>query len=106
MQTDNGTKFLNAMFQRMLTNNNIHWYNMENEDITVGIVKCFNRMLKTKMSRYFTFKNGPYHTDVLQKLIDSYNVTYHHSIDMSPNEVNANNKDLVQKWLYPLKRAR
>jgi len=27
LQTDKGTEFLNAMFQRMLAVNDIHWYN-------------------------------------------------------------------------------
>jgi len=58
LQADNGTKFLNTTFQRMLTNN-IHWYYTENKDIKVGIVECFNHTLKTKMRHYFTFKNGP-----------------------------------------------
>jgi len=31
LQTDKGTKFLNATFQRMLRDNDIHWYNMENK---------------------------------------------------------------------------
>jgi len=55
LQTDKGTEFLKAMFQRMLAVNDIHWYSTENEDIKASIVERFNRTLKTKMSRYFTY---------------------------------------------------
>ena len=98
VQADNGTKFLNTTFQRMLTDN-IHWYYTENKEIKAGIVEHFNHTLKTKMPHYFTFKNGPRYIDVLQKLVGSCNTTYCHSIGMLPNEVNENNEDLVRKQL-------
>jgi len=56
LQTDKGTEFLNAEFQRMLAVNDIHWYSTENVDIKASVVERFNRTLKTKMSRYFTYK--------------------------------------------------
>ena len=102
LQTDKGTEFLNATFQCMLAENDVHWYNMENED-KASVVERFNHMLKTKMSSYFTYENSPCYIDVLPKLVASYNTTYHRSIGMSPNEVNANNEDLVRKRLYPPK---
>jgi len=60
-------------------------------------------MLKTKMYRYFTFKNTWRYIDVLQDLVDSYNATHHRSIGMSPNEVSVDNEMLVRSRLYPLK---
>jgi len=103
LQTDKGTEFLNAAFQRMLAVNDIHWYSTENEDIKASVVERFNRTLKTKMSRYFTYKNLPRYIDVLPRLIASYHASYHRSIGMSPNEVNANNEDHVRKCLFPPK---
>jgi len=103
LQSDKGTEFLNAIFQRMLAVNDIHWYSTENEDIKASIVERFNRTLKTKMSRYFTYKNLPHYIDVLLRLVASYNASYHRSIGMSPNEVNASNDDHVRKRLFPLK---
>jgi len=38
-----------------------------------SIVERFNRRLKTKMSRYFTYKNLPRYIDVLPRLVASYN---------------------------------
>jgi len=67
LQTDKGTEFLNAAFQRMLAVNDTHWYSTENEDIKVSVVECFNRTLKTKMSHYFIYKNLPRYIDVLPR---------------------------------------
>jgi len=58
------------------------------------------------MYRYFTFKNTRRYIDVLQDLFDLYNGTYHRSIGMAPNDVNADNKQVVRSRLYPLKKAR
>ena len=71
LQTNKGTEFINATFQRMLADNDIHWYSTENEDIKASIVERFNRMLKTKMLRYFTYKNLPHYVDVLPRLVTS-----------------------------------
>ena len=101
LQTDKGTEFLNTAFQRMLVVNDIHWYSTENEDIKASVIERFNRTLKTKMSRYFTYINLPRNIDVLPRLIASYHASYHRSIGMSPNEVNANNEDHVRKCLFP-----
>jgi len=73
---DKGTEFIHMTFKRMLTDNNIYWYSSEN-DIKPSIIKRFNCTLKTKMSRYFTFKNTWHYIDVLQKLVLVYNVTCH-----------------------------
>ena len=106
LQSDKGAEFLNSTFQQMLKRHNIHFYTSENEDIKASVAERFNRTLKTKMYRYFTFKNTWRYVDVLQALIDSYNATHHRSIGMSPNEVNANSEELVRSRLYPAKSAR
>jgi len=56
------------------------------------------------MSCYFTYKNLPCYIDVLPRLVASYNASYHRSIGMSPNEVNASNEDHVRKRLFLLKK--
>ena len=103
LQTDKGSEFLNGTFQNMLKRHDIHFYTSENEDIKAAVVERFNRTLKTKMYRYFTFKNTWRYIDVLQELVDSYNGTYHRSIGMSPDEVSADNESLVRSRLYPPK---
>jgi len=58
LRTDKGTEFVNGTFQSMLKHNDIHFYTSENEDIKADMVERFNRTLKTKMYKYFTFKNA------------------------------------------------
>jgi len=57
VQSDKGAGFLNSTFQSMLKQHNIKFYTSENEDIKAAVVERFNRILKTKMYRYFTAKN-------------------------------------------------
>jgi len=92
VQSDKGTEFLNSTFQTMLKSHNIHFYTRENEDLKAAVVKRFNRTLKQKMFRYFTYKNTRRYVDVLDDLLHSYNNTHHRSIGMAPLEVNKENE--------------
>ena len=47
VQSDEGTAFLNSMFQSMLKRQDIKFYTSENEDIKAAVVEGFNRTLKT-----------------------------------------------------------
>lgn len=104
LQTDKGTEFLNKNFQSLLRANGIKFYTTENADIKASVVERFNRTLKTKMWKYFTYKNTYRYVDVLRDLVHSYNNTYHRSIDMPPAQVNAENEEYVRKRLFGGKR--
>lgn len=49
------------------------------------------------MYKMFTLRNNSKWIDILQNLIDDYNNSYHRTIEMKPNEVNALNERLVLK---------
>lgn len=104
LQTDKGTEFLNKQFQSMLRKNDIRFYTTENSDTKASVVERFNRTFKTKMWKYFTYKNTQRYIDVLQDLVHSYNSTYHRSIGMAPNQVSVENEDDVRKQLYGKKK--
>ena len=104
LQTDRGKEFLNEKFQSMLRRHNIHFYTSDNYEIKASVVERFNRTLKTKMYKYFTYKNTLRYIDVLQDLVDSYNATRHSTIKMAPNDVNEANEQLVRSRLYPPKK--
>lgn len=104
LQTDKGTEFLNASFQKLLTERNIRHYTSENDDIKAALVERFNRTLKGMMWRYFTHVSSGKYIDVLPQLVSSYNNTYHRSIKMTPSEVNAQNESIVRGRLYPSKK--
>ena len=56
-------------------------------DAKASIVERFNRTLKSKLYRYFTATNTLKHVDVLPKLVNQYNRTYHRSIKTTPAKV-------------------
>jgi hypothetical protein len=101
LQTDKGTEFLNASFQKLLTERNIRHYTSENDDIKASVVERFNRTLKGVMWRYLTHTSSGRYIDVLPQLVSSYNNTYHRSIKMTPSEVTNQNESEVRKRLYP-----
>ena len=100
LQTDKGTEFENTLFQSQLAEYEIQFYTSENDDIKAAIVERFNRILKTRMYRYFTHSKSYRYVDVLQDLAHSYNHTYHSGIGMSPTSVNVKNERLVRQKLF------
>ena len=84
VQTDKGREFLNAIFFTFLKQQEILHYTSENNDIKCALVERFNRTLKSKMWRYFTRAKSLRYIEVLPKLVQSYNSTYHTSIKMAP----------------------
>ncbi|CAL1264761.1 unnamed protein product [Larinioides sclopetarius] len=99
LQTDQGTEFKNEKFQHFLKENKIKFFTTFNAT-KASVVERFNRTLKTKMYKYFTFKNTHNYIDVLDQLVHSYNHTYHSSIKRAPVEVNSENEQDVCSTLY------
>jgi hypothetical protein len=73
------------------------------------VVERFNRTIKEKMYRYFTFNknqlkgtnlNAKRYVEILPKLVESYNKSYHRSIKMAPIDVTIENEPIVYKNLY------
>ena len=104
LQTDKGSEFKNKLFQSFLEDHKIKFYTSENSEIKAAVVERFNRTLKNKMYRYFTFKGKRRYVDVLADLVHSYNNTFHTSIKMSPVEVSVQNESEVDRRLYPPKK--
>jgi Integrase core domain len=103
LQTDKGSEFKNSTFQNMLKKHGIHWYTSENDDTKAAVVERWNRTLKERIYRYFTYKNTNRYVDVLADLLKSYNDSWHRSIGMAPTEVNLSNEQQVLAKLYPKK---
>ncbi|GBO22376.1 Putative uncharacterized transposon-derived protein F54H12.3 [Araneus ventricosus] len=99
LQTDQGTEFKNEKFQQFLKANKVKFFTTFNAT-KASVIERFNRTLKTKMFKYFTFKNTHNYIDVLDQLVYSYNHTYHSSIKRAPVEVNSENEQDVWLTLY------
>ena len=59
----------------MLRDHGIQYYESQNEDIKASVAERFNRILKTKMWKFFTHRYTYRYVDVLQHIIRSYNNT-------------------------------
>ena len=77
-----------------LDNNNILMYSTHNKGKSV-IAKRFIRILKAKIYKKMTATNIKFYLSYLNKLIDQYNNTYHHSINKKP--INADYFALTKK---------
>ena len=56
LQTDKGSEFKNKDFQMYLKKKKVHFFTTDNPETKASIVERFQRTLKTKMWKYFTFK--------------------------------------------------
>lgn len=99
IQADKGTEFFNDNVRKLLEDNEIKLYAIYSEN-KACVIERFNRTLKEKMWRYFTGANKHRYIDVLQKLIESYNNSYHRTIGMQPNQVNKTNEKEIWYRLY------
>lgn len=99
IHADRGSEFVNKKFQDLLKKENIGFYHTFNET-KASVVERFNRTLKQRMYRYFTWKGTLKYLDVLPKLMESYNNSYHRSIRRTPASVNTNNEKDVWMTLY------
>ena len=91
VRSDRGKEFLNKSFQELLKQKGIEFQVCRNPDVKCSVVERFNRTLKTKMYKYFTYKNSYRYIDVLQKFLTAYNNTIHSSMGMAPSKINETN---------------
>lgn len=100
LQTDRGFEFYNKTFKAMTTALNINHYSTGSH-LKASIVERFNRTLKTRLERVFTFQGNQRYIDILPKVVEAYNNSVHRSIGMAPVEVTAANSKQVLLKLYP-----
>ena len=58
------------------------------------------KTIKSKIYRYFAYKNAHNYIDQLQSFADGYNTTIHRTIDMAPKDVNSNNEEEARVATY------
>ena len=68
--------FVSEIFQKQLKNLNVYFHTTLNDDIKSSVVERFNRILKTKIRKYYTHCNTYKFIDVLQDMVHSYNYTH------------------------------
>lgn len=96
LQTDKGKEFMNRKFQTFLQSKNIEFRHTNNPDIKASYVEIFNRTLKRKIYKYFTFTSKFHYLPVLDALVSSYNHAIHSTLGMPPERVHPEN--ILQVW--------
>lgn len=97
--SDFGGEFKNRLFDDYLAKNNMKRYIMYSTN-KASIIESAHKTLLSRIGRYFTHTGKFKYYDVLPKIINSLNNTYHNSIKMTPNEVSDENHMVVWNNLY------
>lgn len=98
VSSDAGKEFVGLGFQKALKRHKIYHF-VSTSDEKCPIVERWNRTIKTRMWRYFTYKNTYRWLDILKDLINSYNHTFHRTLQCSPTEATQDSADEVSKRL-------
>ena len=77
---DQGREFYDKLMQDWLDNNDILMYSIHNEGKSV-ITERFIKTLKAKIYKQIIANDSKSYIPYLNKLVDEYNNTYHHSIN-------------------------
>lgn len=100
LMTDQGTEFNNSEVKKLCREQNIQYFTSLNYTIKCSVIERFNRTLRSKMFKFFTHSGTHNYTDVLQRIVDSYNHTVHRITGMRPVDVNHENEAEVFKCVY------
>ena len=83
-----------------MTDNDVRYFPTQNSDTKASISERQIKTIKTKLYRYFTYKDNYAYLPVLQDIADSYNRTYHRTIGMAPSDVKRANEEEVRLSTY------
>ena len=100
IQADKGKEFLNKRFQHLLKVRGIRFFSTENDDMKASIVERFNRTLKEKMWRYFTYTRKKRYIDTLNQMVSAYNSSKHRTIGMNPKDVSPDDEPRLLQQMY------
>jgi len=100
LQTDKGGEFRNKKVLALLKKYDIQYFVTQNPDTKASVIERFHRTLRSKRWHNFTYARTHRFIDVLEKVVDSYNNSYHRSIGMTPAQVSDDNISQVYNTLY------
>ncbi len=99
-RSDMGVEFNNKDVKKYLKSQNVKHFVTHNTEIKANIAERLIKTLKSKMYRYMSNKNTHHWIDQLQSITDSYNNTFHRSIQQSPASVTKKDESKIWKLLY------
>ena len=99
VQSDSGKEFKNRKLYDLFKQHKVKHFTSFTE-VKATIVERFNRTLRERLERWFTFSGKHRYIGILPKLTESYNSTIHRSHGLRPSEVSKENEHLVWTRLY------
>ena len=105
LNCDKGAEFITGNTKEMLEERHIgviHTYSPSK----AAIAERVQRTIKSKILKYFTYKNTYRYIDILQKFAESYNATHHSTLKMSPNKAYNLNRSRKHMQAKPIVRER
>lgn len=69
-----------------------------------GCIERFNKTLKEQINKHFTNNNTKNWIDILPKIVENYNNSYHSVIKMTPKECFYGNKQIIKKASHGIKQ--
>ena len=97
IQFDEGKEFYNKNVKQLLDSKNIKYFSTFS-DKKAAIIERFNRSIKSRMYKYFTEHETRKWIDVIQKLVDAYNNSYHSTIRKKPIEASKEENSETVWW--------
>lgn len=97
IQSDFGKEFYNKQMKSLFAKYGIHHYTVDSQ-FKASIVERFNRTLREKLNRYFTYTGKKQWHKILDQIVVTYNNTKHSGIyNMSPGSITPDNE--FELWL-------
>lgn len=78
--TDEGVEFTNKHVLTEYKKNGVKIYHTRNRDIKCAVAERVIRTIKNKIYKYLTYANTLKYIDVLDKIVDTYNITPHRGL--------------------------
>lgn len=79
VQTDLGKEFYNSLVQNFFKQRNINHYSVHSQ-FKAALVERFNRTLRERLNRFFTYQGSKKWVKALPQIIDAYNHSTHRSL--------------------------
>ncbi|XP_033756181.1 uncharacterized protein LOC117338925 [Pecten maximus] len=99
IRTDKGQEFRAKVVQSLFRTRDIrHMY--AQSEVKAAVSERVLKTVKTKLYRYFTYKQSYRYIDQLQSFVDGYNQTIHNTIDIAPADVTVDNAETVRLDTY------
>ena len=104
---DNGSEFINQSFKDLLIKRGItvNYVNVQDHH-KLGIVDRFVRTLREKINKYMAMYNTTKYIDVLPKIVNNYNNSYHSGIKKKPIEVTDEDEKVNELTRKKYKKAK